>query len=125
MPIFAFIFRDKTDDALLMDGTIGDDLVVKPISAEVRAKVSSSHNNLERVLYEDVDFALEKRRTTEDDDYAFLDENEAIEDEDVMRPRRRSRRDINSEFHVVFKRKDNFDQGGDYRKCRKMARFGY
>jgi hypothetical protein len=29
---------------------------------------------------------LEKRRTTDTDDYVFLDENEAIEDEDVMVP---------------------------------------
>ena len=38
----------------------------------------------EEFLFENFDFSLEKRRTSETDDYAFLDENEDIEDEDVF-----------------------------------------
>ena len=71
----------------LQDGTIGDDLVVKPISAEVRSHISQDSTEYksqqreqeqqqrpfaEEFLYEDLDFGLEKRRTSETDDYAFL-----------------------------------------------------
>ena len=78
----------------------------------------------EEFLYEDFDFALEKRRTTDTDDYAFLDENENIEDEDVF-PKSRQKRSkndddeldpIRSDFHVVYRRKDNMDHISDYRE---------
>ena len=79
----------------------------------------------EEFLYEDFDFALEKRRTTDTDDYAFLDENENIEDEDVF-PKSRQKRSkkaiddsdqIRSDYHVVYKRKDqNVDHISDYRE---------
>jgi len=91
------LYRDKTDDALQMDGTIGDDLVVKPISSKVRSHINKSFNSEYKTdkwaLYEDQDFVLEKRRTTDTDDYVFLDENEAIEDEDVMVNQDKSNRD--------------------------------
>ena len=58
---------------------------------------------------------LEKRRTTENDDYEFLDEFESLDDDDVMRSsnqrrrrQKRSQSDLVSNFHVVFQRKDNF-----------------
>ena len=117
------------------DGTIGDELVVKPISAAVRSHIHDTSYSeyksqpfAEDFLYEDQDFVLEKRRTTDTDDYIFLDENEAIEDEDVMmppnsnsqfarRPRRRHKRDIVSNFHVIFKRKSSqFNHPADYGK---------
>ena len=76
----------------------------------------------EEFLYEDFDFALEKRRTTDTDDYAFLDENENIEDEDVF-PKSRQKRSkaiesdqIRSDYHVVYKRKDHMDHISDYRE---------
>ena len=81
-----FVIMESTliNTKYLQDGTIGDDLVVKPISAEVRSHISqdsteykSQHPQQERpfaeeFLYEDLDFGLEKRRTSETDDYAFL-----------------------------------------------------
>ncbi len=33
------LYRDREDGALLMDGTIGDDLVVKPMSARTRQEL--------------------------------------------------------------------------------------
>jgi len=115
------LYRDKTDDALLMDGTIGDDLVVKPISAQVRSHIDTSYPQYksqpfsQEFLYENQDFVLEKRRTTENDDYEFLDEFESLDDDDVMRSsnqrrrrQKRSQSDLVSNFHVVFQRKDNF-----------------
>ena len=134
--------------------------MVKPLSADVRSRISqdseykkshfshnsyphsyppSTHSDLKSspstrfddFLYEEYDFALEKRRTSETDDYAFLDENENIEDEDVFRHRqKRSTADasthfdansstdrIRSDYHVVYKRNDHLDHISDYRKC--------
>ena len=108
------------------DGTIGDDLVVKPISAQVRSHIDTSYPQYKSrpfsppFLYENQDFVLEKRRTTENDDYEFLDEFESLDDDDVMRnPRRqkRSQQDLVSNFHVVFKRKDShLSHPSDYGK---------
>ena len=88
------------------------------------------------LYYDDnVDVETIKRHTNETDDYAFLDEDENMEDEDVMvpspnalsgggyrrrtsNPRSRQKRDIRSEFHVVFKRKDSqLDHVSDYSTC--------
>ena len=73
---------------------------------------------------------LEKRKTTENDDYEFLDETDDLNDEDVMvsdpnlqrqrlpqRPRlrlRQKREAINANYHVVFKRKDKLEHSSDY-----------
>ena len=77
----------------------------------------------EDFLLEDEDFVLEKRKTTENDDYEFLDETDEIQDEDLINrlPRRNSYRQkreaINANFHVVYKRKDDFLQhSSDYGK---------
>ena len=85
-----FVIMESTliNTKYLQDGTIGDDLVVKPISAEVRSHISQDSTEYksqqreqeqqqqrpfaEEFLYEDLDFGLEKRRTSETDDYAFL-----------------------------------------------------
>ena len=71
--------------------------MVKPISSKVRSHINKSFNSEYKTdkwaLYEDQDFVLEKRRTTDTDDYVFLDENEAIEDEDVMVNQDKSNRD--------------------------------
>ena len=154
------------DGFFFQDGTIGDDLVVKPLSADVRSRISqdseykkshfshnsyphsnppSTHSDLKSspstrfddFLYEEYDFALEKRRTSETDDYAFLDENENIEDEDVFRHRQKrstaeasthfdansSTDRIRSDYHVVYKRNDHLDHISDYRKfnCKQIA----
>ena len=88
------------------DGTIGDDLVVKPLSAATRRLLSRpspqdqvpspseprpSYPRDRSLLAEYVrqrqsrnDFRYRKSRTDIDDDYAFLDEDEDLEDEDVM-----------------------------------------
>lgn len=122
----------------LQDGTIGDDLVVKPMSSAVRSHIDKSFANeyksqpfSEEFLLEDQDFVLERRRTTDTDDYEFLDETDDIDDEDVMMQRaprrqriqrrpiqRRQKRDaINANYHVVFKRKDgNLQHSSDYGK---------
>ena len=101
---------------MLQDGTIGDDLVVKPISAQVRSHIDKSYPEYksrpfsQKFLYENQDFVLEKRRTTENDDYEFLDEFESLDDDDVIRRQKRNselEKDLVSNFHVVFKRKDN------------------
>merc|ERR1719264_1170327 len=94
------LYKDREDDALLMDGTIGDDIVVKPLSAQVRQVLStrrmSAEDNTENGG-EDDSGILEgyvrslrdmdehrPRRTELHDDYAFLDEDEELEDEDVF-----------------------------------------
>ena len=78
------------------------------------------------------------KKTDENDDYAFLDEDELMEDEDVMvsngnsvseaipsRWGNRSKRDsesdqeeeIRSDLHVIYKRRDTYvDHNNDYRK---------
>ena len=95
--------------------------MVKPISAQVRSHIDTSYPQYksrpfsQQFLYENQDFVLEKRRTTENDDYEFLDEFESLDDDDVMtsnqrQPKRRQKRsqtDLVSNFHVVFQRKDN------------------
>ena len=80
--------------------------------------------------------------TDENDDYAFLDEDENLEDEDVvdgpgmnsLRWRRRYRRsvqdldqdldegeEIRSDLHVIFRRKGaTTDAGSDYREWQKI-----
>ena len=93
--------------------------MVKPISAQVRSHIDTSYPQYksrpfsQQFLYENQDFVLEKRRTTENDDYEFLDEFESLDDDDVMsnqrqkRRQKRSQTDLVSNFHVVFQRKDN------------------
>ena len=94
--------------------------MVKPISAQVRSHIDTSYPQYksqpfsQEFLYENQDFVLEKRRTTENDDYEFLDEFESLDDDDVMRSsnqrrrrQKRSQSDLVSNFHVVFQRKDN------------------
>ena len=131
-------------------------MVVKPISSAVRRHIDKSYSQYKSrpfaedflhegsdFLHEGSDFVTEKRRTTENDDYEFLDENEIIEDEEVMsrnddfrdlsrkksqfssryrrrqqqRRPRRQKRDVNSEYHVIFKRSDdNLKHSSDYGK---------
>jgi hypothetical protein len=101
--------------------------VVKPISADVRRRIFTSspqlksHPFAEDYLYEDINVQLEQHRhTNASDDYTFLDEDESIEDEDVMvrSPNSqfsRHKRDIRSDFHVVYKRKDShLEHTSDY-----------
>ena len=89
--------------------------MVKPISAQVRSHIDKSYPEYksrpfsQSFLYENQDFVLEKRRTTENDDYEFLDEFESLDDDDVIRRQKRNseKQDLVSNFHVVFQRKDN------------------
>jgi len=148
----------------LQDGTIGDDLVVKPLSAETRrifadgsfnggkdtiAPTEEKNDNegsgrslLARYLA-DNDVGT-KRYTNENDDYAFLDEDEDLADDVVMvdeiqspstpvdrRWKRNADKEANeeekeeqeeyefrSDLHVIFRRKDaHVNHESDYRKC--------
>ena len=87
---------DAVSFSLLQDGTIGDDLVVKPISAEVR-RLLAQKSYRDQIAAEESslieDFLRAKIATANEesehlkelhDDYAFLDEDEDLEDEDVM-----------------------------------------
>ncbi|XP_046677312.1 A disintegrin and metalloproteinase with thrombospondin motifs 16 isoform X2 [Homalodisca vitripennis] len=60
------LHKDPADSSLLLEGTIGDELIVKPVPASVRQHLDTNHPSLSR----------------DDDDEAFLDE-EAGEDEAV------------------------------------------
>jgi hypothetical protein len=123
----------------LQDGTIGDELVIKPISRATRKKLSSHSEesmnaHLGYSLLEDFiknEHVERKWRTDENDDYAFLDEDENLEDEDVMvdyqnyvnspwnkaARGKRSASEIKSDLHVIYKRKDaTLRHNSDYRK---------
>ena len=75
----------------IQDGTIGDDLVVKPLPAALRSKLHQQNINVMSLTdndFDDIDSSdslfvssHNHRRTNENDDYAFLDED-ILEDED-------------------------------------------
>ena len=75
----------------IQDGTIGDDLVVKPLPAALRSKLHQQNINgmsLTDNDFDDIDSSdslfvssQNHRRTNENDDYAFLDED-LLKDED-------------------------------------------
>jgi len=139
------VFQDETNMAALlfykqggsdeyrMDGTIGDDLVVKPappsllhyLQGEPAPPFSSSaghwtNQNIhaERNLSRHHDYELDDAEKELPVDYAFLDEDDELDYNSVdgfsMR-RRRRRRDADCEFcvktgvHVVYKRRDVSD----------------
>lgn len=123
------LYKDKTDDALLMDGTIGEDLVVKPISAEVRRRLQQDPELLASTLRDLQPSPSEIHSaplpSDHADDYAFLDEYDNLEDEDVMVPslnavRERARHkrsqeeeeeeSIKTGFHIVYKRRDSTNE---------------
>jgi hypothetical protein len=107
--------------------------VVKPLPAHIRTQISEGHLDVgESVVspsyaspfdYSDDFFSGSRpRHTNETDDYEFLDEDDTFVDADVKvgganGVRRRGRREIRSDFHVVFRRKDsNLDHASDYRE---------
>ena len=127
----------------VQDGTIGDDLVVKPLPSRIRTQIAEGNldtsESVATATYanpfdfdEEIFVETETRHTNETDDYEFLDEDDKFNDPDVRvgnfngirrrsrnqnRNRKRNRREIRSEFHVVFKRKDsNLVHDSDYRK---------
>ena len=123
------------------DGTIGEDLVVKPLPSKIRSKISDGTLEVEEPMTSasyDSPFEYsqdfysdgEERHTNETDDYEFLDEDDKQVDVDVKVPslnnvRRRGKREIRSDFHVVYKRKDtNYDHASDYRKYSWLTVFG-
>lgn len=118
--------------SLFQDGTIGDDLVVKPLPSKIRSQIvdgsidvsvdqEGQPSTLRDFGFEDDDFHdAFIRHTNETDDYEFLDEDDTdvpVKSSNRISSRRRSKREIRSEFHVVFKRKDSqTDHSSDYRK---------
>lgn len=157
------LYKDDEDDALLMDGTLGDDLVVRPLPAKLRQRLKTIPDpRLHQApgLMEDyIQAANERPDESENDDvvngyydrelhddYAFLDEDEDLEDEDIMfrspngLPSWQSRRNkrgasddgdfIDADLHVVYKRKDSVEHFSDYRKkfecvCTKQVSCDY
>ena len=77
-----------------MDGTIGDEFVVKPLPASIRTQIDRNPDLHDVVDTEYPTFGYQTqpepfnghRRTNETDDYEFLDEEEDLEDDDVMVP---------------------------------------
>ncbi|CAB4064816.1 unnamed protein product [Lepeophtheirus salmonis] len=122
------LFKDKTENAFLMDGMISEDLVVKPITPDMRDRLSIPRSPRFLPFPEEEDETEEEIRSPRvissnrllHDDYAFLDEDEDIEDEDVMvqRNKRSSEENeirFNSGYHIIFKRKNvGEDHSSDY-----------
>ena len=133
------------DLSIVQDGTIGDDLVVKPLPSRIRTQIAEGNldtaESFATATYanpfdveEEIFVETETRHTNETDDYEFLDEDDKFNDPDVVggnfnglrrrsrnqnrnRNRKRNRREVRSDFHVVFKRKDsNLVHDSDYRK---------
>ncbi len=106
--------------------------MVKPLPSKIRSKIvdgsidvsqdqDGQPSNLKDFGFEDGDFQDDLiRHTNETDDYEFLDEDDVdvpAKSSNRLGGRRRSKREIHSEFHVVFKRKDSqTDHSSDYRK---------
>ena len=84
---------------IIQDGTIGDDLVVKPLPAALRSRLQQHKNDQIRLSgdfrdqdfdYMDVEASSDSlnvasdahRRTNENDDYAFLDEDLLTDEDD-------------------------------------------
>ena len=96
---------------MLQDGTIGDDLVVKPLPSQIRSQISegvleysepvaaASYDEPFEVR-EDFFDGDDTRHTNETDDYEFLDEEDKLVDKDVKVgslnniARRRGKREI-------------------------------
>lgn len=118
---------------------------MKPLPASIRSQLSEQNFGSkddtirselsEEPLADDPEAEVVQRRETDDsDDYEFLDEEENLEDDDVMvgnpnsagatfssrqplKRHPRQKRDIQAEFHVVFRRKDShLDHQSDYSK---------
>jgi len=69
----------------------------------------------------DIDFESSIiRHTNETDDYEFLDEDDSdalVKNNNLISDRGRSKREVRSEFHIVFKRKNSqSDNVSDYRE---------
>ena len=107
--------------------------MVKPLPSHIRNKISEGQldvgESVATASYvnpfdfeEEIFVDTETRHTNETDDYEFLDEDDKFTDGDVRSGslngvRRRGRREIRSDFHVVFKRKDSgLSHGSDYRE---------
>jgi hypothetical protein len=119
------MYEDKEDNALLMDGTIGDEIVVKPLSAHLRQILNSQTGAAEDGIYDDEregndeissnSILAEYIKSIEPltprnndnrfelhDDYAFLDEDENLEDEDVFVKRPQYDQDRKQDFPGSF-----------------------
>ena len=101
---------------MLQDGTIGDDLVVKPLPSQIRSQISegvleysepvaaASYDEPFEVR-EDFFDGDDTRHTNETDDYEFLDEEDKLVDKDVKVGslnnigRRRGKREIRWQFY--------------------------
>jgi len=132
------LYRHGDDDQYHMDGTIGSDLVVKPAPASVRQFVqggsdffSSSPSHWTNEDIHSVDRNITNKYSLEEEeeelpvDYAFLDEDEESDYNDInsvnFRFKKRRKRDVTCEFcvktgvHIVYKRKEQSESHhGDY-----------
>ncbi len=97
--LFCFAAATITLCSLPQDGTIGDDIVVKPLDAHIRQALNAQEMDAERRSSDDgagggilADYIRSLNQGPDSnrghfelhDDYAFLDEDEDLEDEDVF-----------------------------------------
>jgi hypothetical protein len=118
--------QHKSQDYVL-DGTIGDDLVIKPAPTNLKQLMKDeqltgstppSHWSTD---WDEGGEELEEEEEPElPVDYAFLDEEDDIsggnrvDRNPTLRRRKREAEEIHTGLHIVYKRKDNSKHSGDY-----------